>query len=241
MDERQPALNVPWVIVALIGLLIAVHVWLWNLEAPATRWWLVALALIPIRFDGLAALLPGGTMASWTSLVTHMGVHADITHLVMNTTALLAFGGAVAKRVGTMRFIAFTLVCGLAGAGLFLVLNLGGKTPMIGASGAVSGLVAGAFRFFLPHLETGGIESFQRDPRATKLLSLAETLRNRRCQLAIGIWLIINFLMGLGGSVITGGAGIAWEAHLGGFLAGLALMAPFDRPQVPEPVSFIAE
>jgi len=233
MDSRQPAFNVPWIVIVLIALLCAVHWWLWSQEPSAVRWWLLALALIPARFEGLAVLLPGGSTAAWTSLVTHMGVHADLTHLVMNTTALLAFGGAVAKRVGTLRFLVFTLLCGLAGAALFLALNWGGRVPMIGASGAVSGLVAGAFRFFLPTLEGGGLEGFHRDPRSTPLLSLAETLRNRRSQIAICVWLVINFMMGLGGPAITGGPGIAWEAHLGGFIAGLVLMSPFDGPARP--------
>jgi membrane associated rhomboid family serine protease len=162
-----------------------------------------------------------------------MLVHVDTTHLLVNGLSLLAFGGAVAQRIGNGRFLAFLVMTGVAGALAYIGLNWGRMAIVVGASGAVSGMMAASFRFFFAALGTVGLQGFRDNPRAVPLLSVAETFRNRQCLIAMVVWALINFAMGLGGSFITGGAGIAWEAHLGGFLAGLLLFGYFDPPYEP--------
>ena len=88
--------------------------------------WLTALlAFIPARLSGLARELPGGEAASITQFVTHQFLHGDVTHLLINSAWFLAFGTSVARRTGAVRFLAFFLLCGIAGATLYAGLNAG--------------------------------------------------------------------------------------------------------------------
>ncbi len=77
---------------------------------------LLALAFIPARYDGAAPELPGGYLTAVTSFVTYMVVHAGWVHLLVNLLWMAAFGSAVARRVGNLRFVSFSIVCGIAGA-----------------------------------------------------------------------------------------------------------------------------
>ena len=231
MQSREPIFNAPAVVVWLLALLVVVHVALALM--PERQWGdaIELLALIPSRFAADGGGVAGGTLAAATSLVTHQLVHGDVPHLVLNSAWLLAFGSAVASRIGPARFIAFALLSGLAGALAFLAMHLGENTIMVGASGALAGLMGGAFRFLFSAFDDGGAEAFRGDPRLIRRMSLGELARDRRAQLAIGVWIGINFVTALIAPWITSAGGIAWEAHLGGFLFGLLSFGLFDRPE----------
>lgn len=232
MAKREPIFNVPAAVIAVIALLVAVHYGFDLLDEATRDWWTVALALIPSRYTSPMAFA-GGSVAEATSLVTHMFLHVDTAHLLINSLSLLAFGGAVAQRIGNGRFLVFFLLTGICGALGYLALNWGQAAVVVGASGAVSGLMAASFRFFFAALETVGLQGFRSNPRSIPLLSIAGAFRNRACLVAMVIWTLLNFMLGLGGSIITGGSGIAWEAHLGGFIGGLLLFGLFDPPLEP--------
>ncbi len=168
-------------------------------------------------------------MARFTSVVTHMFVHGDFTHLALNSLWLLAFGGAIAKRTGAVRFFAFSLSMRCCGSGAFYIFNVGLFAPVIGASGAVSGLMGGTMRFLFPAMESGGFRQLREDPRSVRLMPLGEALTDRRVQVANLAFVLINVLamFGLGGA--QNSAGIAWEAHLGGYAAGFLSFGFFDR------------
>ena len=230
MKTEEPIFNVPAAVVLLIALLVAVHIGRSLLSPDADAWFVYAAAFIPARYnDMLGVDLPGGEVARFTSVVTHMFVHGDFTHLALNSLWLLAFGGAIAKRTGAARFFAFSLLCGVAGAGAFYIFNVGLLAPVIGASGAVSGLMGGTMRFLFPAMESGGFRQLREDPRSVRLMPLAEALTDRRVQVANLAFVLINVLamFGLGGA--QNSAGIAWEAHLGGYAAGFLLFGLFDR------------
>ena len=230
MKDSEPIFNVPGAVLAVLAVLAAIH-GLRTLLAPETDLWLVyVLAFIPARYDGLAAELPGGETAALTSFATHMLVHGDIVHLLLNSAWLLAFGGAIALRVGSARFLAFAIVCGIAGALTFLFVNPGLATPVVGASGAVSGLMGGAMRFLFSAIDEGGARRLREAPHRARLMSLPEALSDQRVLLTTAIWLLINVLatFGFGGGGADGR--IAWETHIGGYVAGLLLFGLFDRP-----------
>ena len=110
---------------------------------------LLSFAFIPARYDTsvvLGGALPGGGADVWT-FVTYALIHADWTHLGVNAVWLLPFGSAVARRFGTLRFLAFFAVTAAAGAALHLATHAGEQFPMIGASAAISGTMAAAMRF----------------------------------------------------------------------------------------------
>ena len=230
MSRREPIFNVPGVVLALLILFLAVHVLRWVLPPDQEAWWTAALAFIPARCCGFAADLPGGKVAAFTSYLTHLFVHGDVTHLVINSAWLLAFGTPVARRTDTVRFLLFFAVTGVAGALLYLIVNWNMLTLVVGASGAISGLMGAAFRFMFRSFEEGGAWASGRQLHVP-LTGLAETLRDRRVVIAVSAWVVLNVALAWGGLGLGLGetAGIAWEAHLGGFFAGLLLFGLFDR------------
>jgi membrane associated rhomboid family serine protease len=230
----EPIFNVPTPIVATLALLAAIHalLWWWLPSDEATRTTL-ALAFIPARFSGFYAELPGGPSAAITSFVTYQLVHVDTAHLLINGAWLLAFGSAVAARVGARRFFIFSLLSGVGGALVFLCLRWGEPVPVVGASGAVSGLMAATLRFLFAALDQGGLQGLRENPGRVELASLADTLRNTRILMVVGLWIIINLVMAGVAPVITSAGGIAWEVHLGGFLFGLLAFGAFDRARRP--------
>jgi membrane associated rhomboid family serine protease len=230
LQSRDRIFNAPPVVVALLGLLVLVHIVLSILPEPLWADAVTTLALIPARYSGFADAIPGGRIAAATSLVTHLFVHGDIPHLLLNAAWLLAFGSAVASRIGTPRFLLFALLSGLAGALTFVAVRFGENTIMVGASGALAGLMGGAFRFLFSAFDDGGADAFRGDQRQIRRMSLAELFGDRRAQLAIGFWIVLNFVTALIAPWITSAGGIAWEAHLGGFLFGLLAFGLFDPP-----------
>lgn len=226
MKANEPIFNVPGSVLAVLGILATVHFGRLLLAPEEDAWLVYALAFIPARYQGLAQELPGGDTAAVTSFVTHMLVHGDLFHLAFNSAWLLAFGGAIAQRVGGLRFLAFALFTGIAGAFTFLVVHPGLDVPMVGASGAVTGLMGGTMRFLFSAVDDGGFRRLRTAPQTVPLMSLGETLRDPRIQLASAILVLLNVLaiFGFGGAP----GGIAWEAHLGGYFAGLLTFGLFD-------------
>ena len=230
MERREPIFNVPAAVVGVLALLAGVHLLRQVLSPENDAIMVLSLAFIPARYSGMAAELPGGDLASVTSFLTHALVHADATHLIFNGAWLLAFGGAIALRAGGARFLAFAAATAIAGALAFWALNPGLLAPVVGASGAVAGLMGGTMRFLFRALDRGGLRDLRENPGNIPLMSLADTLRDRRVLLSSSIFLLLNVLAMYG--IGTGGAQgpIAWEAHIGGYLAGLFGFGFFDRP-----------
>ena len=225
---REPILNVPAAVVAVLALLAVVHGGLALLPDDADEYVVWVLAFIPARYVRTASEIPGGPLAAWTSFVTHQFVHGDITHLLINCAWLLVFGSAVAQRIGAARFLVFGLVCGIAGALTFMMVRWGQAVPMVGASGAISGLMAAGFRLLLPAIDSGEIHEMRESPRSVRLATLGECLRSRRVMLAVAAFVVVNFVIAGAAPLFTDAAGIAWEAHIGGFAAGFLLLGAFD-------------
>ena len=230
--SREPIFNVPTAVVVVLALLALVHTAMSQLSDVDDEHLIWVLAFVPARYSGWAEQIPGGLVASWTSFVTHQFVHGDLTHLFINCAWLLVFGSPVARRIGAGRFFMFALVCGMAGALTFMLVRWGEAVPMVGASGAISGLMGAGFRLLLPAIDNGDFHEMRESPRTVRLATLGESFRNRRLMFAVLAFLIVNFLIAFAAPVVTDAAGIAWEAHIGGFFAGLLLLGAFDlRPQ----------
>lgn len=228
MNQHEPMFNVPSSVVALLGMLIGAHILRTALPEQWDSWVTLALAFIPGRYDGYANEIPGGYVACVTSFLTYAFIHGDWFHLTINAAWLLAFGGAVAARLGTVRFLLFSALCTIAGAAAFLLVNPGLLAPMVGASGAVTGLMGGTMRFLFSVLDTDGLHGLREDPQRVPMMPLGRALADPRVLLVTGAFLVVNFLAVLGlGGVVAGG--IAWEAHLGGYFVGLFSIGLFER------------
>jgi membrane associated rhomboid family serine protease len=208
--------------------LIGVHV-LRQLIGEATDEWVIyAFAFIPARYEAIGAALPGGGAARFWSPVTYAFLHADLLHLLVNIIWMASFGGALARRFGSIRFLLLSLLAAAAGAGLFYFLHRGDEALVVGASGAVSGMMAATARFaFSPEGPlAGGRTAAAFQVPAEPLLA---AMRNRRAVGFILVWFAVNFIFGFAGGLAAGVSGpIAWEAHIGGFLAGLLCFPLLD-------------
>lgn len=225
---REPIFNVPAGVLGLLIVFCAVMGVRFFLNEADDAELVLSLAFIPARFAGLAAELPGGVMAAWTSFVTHLFVHGDVAHLMFNGASLLAFGGAIEKRAGAVRTLAFFLFCGVLGALTFLAMNEGLLAPMIGASGAIAGLMGGVMRFFFSAMDDGGIRQLNQDPKSVRLTPLVAALQDPRLQVATLAFILMNLAAKFGLGDVAGGSVIAWETHIGGYLAGLLFFGWFD-------------
>jgi membrane associated rhomboid family serine protease len=244
--KREPLFNIPPVIVAVLAVLALIHaVRAYLLTDDQDMEFLLTFAFIPSRYDTsivLGGVLPGGIGAQLWTFVSYALIHADWTHYAVNAVWLLPFGSAVARRFGAARFLAFFVVTAAAGAALHLVTHAGEQMPVIGASAAISGTMAAAMRFAF---QRGGPLSFRRSGDATDYhvpaIPLSGVLRDPRVLAFLAVWFGINILFGVG-SLAMPGIGpnqvVAWQAHMGGFLAGLILFSWFDpapkEPQEPQ-------
>ncbi len=235
--KREPLFNIPPIIVAVLAALAFIHAFrTLVLTDEQDVEFILAFAFIPARYDTSAVLggvVPGGVGAEIWTFVTYSLIHADWMHFGVNAVWLLPFGSAVARRFGTARFLAFYAVTAAAGAGMHLLTHFGELSPMIGASAAISGTMAGAMRFAF---QRGGPLDFRRGGAApdyhVAAIPLTGVLSDFRVLAFLAVWFGVNLLFGLGSLPLAGaGQVIAWQAHIGGFLAGLILFSWFD----PEP------
>ncbi len=224
--------NIPPAVLGVLGVLVGVHVLLDVLPESSADWWRVALSFIPVRYDGYADQLPGGSIAEVTSFLTYAALHGDLFHLGINCAWLLAFGGVVANRAGSVRFLLFFAVCAITGAATFLAFNPGLAAPMVGASGAVSGLMGATMRFLFSALDTDGLRGLRDNPEQAPLMPVGQALSDRRVLMVTGAFLLANLLAVLGLGGVTSG-GIAWQAHLGGYFTGLLFYGFFEPPARP--------
>jgi membrane associated rhomboid family serine protease len=213
--RREPILKAPASVLVLIAVIVAAHIV--RIVLPAGESIIDQYAFIPLRYSP-HALEPGSLLARAIPFVSYMFIHADWTHLIVNCLWLLAFGAVVARRFGGALFVIFFLVCGIAAAAIHLALNWGSPAAVIGASGAISGLMGAGVRMLNVPRHAGG------EPER----GLAPILSTQVVAFS-ALWVGINLVFGLSGVSIAGETHlIAWEAHVGGYFVGLALSGPFD-------------
>jgi membrane associated rhomboid family serine protease len=228
---REPLLTLPGALTVYILLLAVIHLRV-LLPPDLQNWTVDAFGFIPKRYDSslLAIGFPGGEGAKVWTFVTYSLLHANLSHIGFNVLWLLPFGSALARRFGAVRFFVFMAVTAAAGALAHLITDEHDLAPMIGASASVSGTMAAAIRFAFVR---GSFLSFSRgDADAAAKVpaqSLWQALRDRRVLGFLAVWFGINIVFGIG-SIAIGmeGGKVAWQAHIGGFLAGLLLFSSFD-------------
>lgn len=220
----EPVFNVPAIVVLLIGVCAAVYlVQSYVLSDSQHLGLLVRAAFIPIRYSGRFDI----DLYAFTSPFTYAFLHGSLAHLAINMIWLAAFGSPLANRLGAMRFLLFWMVTALAAAGLHYVLHPLDQSPLVGASGAISGMMGAAARFGFRTSRSAGKPSFE-----GPLLPIADVLRSRTVVTFLAVWMVINLVTGLIGFAPGVEDRIAWEAHIGGFAAGFFGIGYFVRKGV---------
>jgi len=221
--RREPFFKLPRAILLLLAIMAAVQIYL-SLQSDAQQFAIVSkYGLVPSRYSGPGGLHFHGPLSLWLPFLTHLFLHGNFAHIAFNALWLMAVGTPLARRLGTLPFLGFYFACGILSAFGHILGNLGSGTVVIGASGAIAGCMAGAFRvMYSPDARYFST----RDVRVGSLAPLWDP----RIVFVTLVWIAINALMGSGLVPIPGmdGAGIAWEAHIAGFFAGLVVLPLFD-------------
>ncbi len=224
--KRDHIWQVPAPVVAVLVVLFAVQLIPPLIYGDWEARRLALFAFSPIRFVSAAAInQPPG--AAYYTMLTHGLLHANLFHLFTNSVWLLIFGTPVARVLGGLRFLLILAGSTIAGALMALVVDWGQFVMLVGASGGISGLVAAA----MPVIFSQDTRSFSQT--AAKLedfsvLPFSQLLRNYRALWFIAVWLSFTFFTGAAQFILPTAflseTKVAWEAHLGGFLAGFALL-----------------
>jgi membrane associated rhomboid family serine protease len=219
--RSEPVFDLPMSLIVVIGLFIAVQGLREFLDPASDGRLLATFAFVPDRliFEAGEPVYPGGFGAVVWSFLTYGFLHDGWVHLGINSAMLAALGRGMVHRIGAGRTLALLACATVAGAVAHLVVGWGGGGPMIGASGAVSGLL-------------GAMPRFAFRPAFLPAPTIVETLRDRRARGFVLALVIANVVLVVFGTGPFGGGGgeVAWGAHLGGFLFGFLGFGLFDRP-----------
>ncbi len=216
--ERQPALNIPASILAVLTACFVIHIARnYLLSQDSNLYTLFYGAFIPARYAESLG------WEAFTSPVTYSLLHGSIGHLLNNSVWLVAFGSPVAKAMSNLRFALFWIACSIVAALFHYLADPASLAPMIGASGAVSGMMGAAARAGF-RLRADG------EGRGIILPPIADLIRSRTVLTFLGFYLLTNVGIGIfGASAGSPVANIAWQAHIGGLVAGFLLLPYFLR------------
>ena len=255
--RREPAFNLPGVVLACCLVLLGIHAARNLISTEADNQVVALFAFVPARLTLALHLMParlsaaynaiadrdpvvtaqinfliGDGQARWWTLLTYAFLHGSWAHVGFNCVWLVAFGSAVARRFSSLRFMVLMTVSAVAGAMVQYFADMVSFQIVLGASAAVSGAMGAATRFvFRPSDEPGRLfdRSALNEAFRQPALSLRQTLTTKAALAFVIFWFATNLLFGylpaLGG---IGEGPIAWQAHIGGFLAGLLLFPVLD-------------
>jgi len=217
IHDDNPTSIRPVVTIALVVLCVLIFLWQLGLTPRGMQRMVYALGVIPAVLFGEASLPPEvAVIPAPLTILTSMFLHGGLLHLGGNMLYLWIFGNNVEDAMGHGRFVVFYVLCGIAAALTQGLLNPASEVPMIGASGAIGG-VLGAY--LLLH------------PRALVLTVIPIFFYLHMVRVPafvlLGIWFLLQFLNSAA-TVGNEGGGVAYGAHIGGFIAGMILI-PFFR------------
>lgn len=216
LKDNIPSSRTPVITVGLIVINVLVYLNQLALSPRAAVRFVYLYGLIPVEISE-GQLLIQHPVPLYGTILTSMFVHGGLFHLAGNMLYLWIFGDNVEDRLGRFRFLLFYLLSGLAAAAAQILSDPHSQIPMVGASGAISG-VLGAYLLLYPHARVVTLVFFGWFVRLIEIRAL----------FVLGFWILVQLASGL----LTWGAqvgGVAWFAHIGGFVAGLVMVIPLRR------------
>lgn len=219
LRDVNPTRRVPWLNHGLIALNIGVFLFTWLRQGSGEFWLTAWYGLVPTR-------LLSDPAGESVTVLSSMFMHGGWVHLGSNMWFLHIFGDNLENTLGRAKYLAFYLLCGLAAAAAQVASDTGSSVPMVGASGAIAGVVAG----YVVLYPRAPILAFNTVPLLWLFLGLVVTLP---------AWVIAllffgqNLVLAWSFAENMAGAGVAFFAHLGGFVGGFLLIRPFVGPERP--------
>ncbi len=215
-DENVKGVGVAWVTMVVIAANVLAYLLEINRPDGAIQAFVQAWGVVPREYSTGADLPPTIPYPYWSTLITSMFLHAGWGHLGGNMLFLWIFGDNIEHRIGHIRFIVFYLACGLAAGIAHILFNSGSNIPTVGASGAISGVMGGYLLLF---------------PRNRVYVLTWGGVATVPALLMLGLWIVVQFVNSVGSVASTPeteSGGVAYLAHVGGFVAGLALAPLFS-------------
>lgn len=214
LKSLRPRVHFPIITLALIICNFVVFFYQLSLPPRALQSFIVTYSLIPARVQMAVAGSHFTLAQGFLPFLTSMFLHAGWLHIIGNMWFLWLFGGNVEDRLGHVAYLGFYLLCGLGAGTAQTLFSLGSTIPSLGASGAIAG-VLGAYIVFFP---------------SSKILTLVTLFfwwffARLPAILFIGLWFIVQFLSGVSSLGSAAEGGVAWWAHVGGFLLGILLVS----------------
>ena len=224
LRDDNPRRTVPIVTYLLIALNALVFFWELSL-GERLQSALFQVAFIPARY-----WIPGNWIFDLLTIVISMFLHGSLMHIGSNMLYLWIFGDNIEDRLGHGKYLIFYLLCGFGATIAHAIFSPGSRLPSIGASGAIAG-VLGAYLLLYPHA------------RVMTLIPIFFfiTLREIPAVIILGLWFVLQLFSGVGSLGVPDAqdmGGVAWFAHIGGFVLGMILVGVFGgfrRPRLREP------
>ena len=207
LKDDNPTSTFPFVTIALIAANIVVFVYEVSLGPEGVEAFVFRTAAIPYEVTRLTDLKPAGLLPPPLTLLTAIFVHGGLFHLLGNMLYLWIFGDNIEDRLGHLKFLLFYVAAGVAASLTHILIFPDSTAPMIGASGAIAG-VLGAYFLYYPRARVSTLVYFLVFVRIVKVPAV----------FFLGLWFALQIL-----STAAGG-GVAWFAHIGGFAAGMLLV-----------------
>jgi len=213
LRDENPSRSVPFVNTVLILANISVFIYQNFLVPGGAEPLFYRLGCIPYEFTHFVDIHPPALVPVPLTILTAMFMHGGWIHLLSNMLYLWIFGDNIEDRLGHLRYLSFYILCGLIASVFHILTNLNSQVPSLGASGAIAG-VMGAYMVLFPKA------------RIKTLLILVVFIQVVRIPavIVLGYWILIQVLSGFAEFGARTGGGIAWFAHIGGFLAGFILI-----------------
>ena len=218
--DDAPRFSTPWVNYFIVAINVLVFLFEVALDPQGRSVLIYHFGVVPAQITSLVGAQHGAIEPALLPVLTSMFLHGSWMHLIGNMWFLWIFGDNIEDHLGHLRYFILYLVCGIAASATHILFNLGSDIPSVGASGAIAG-VMGAYFVLFP---------------SARVLTLVPFFFIYFVWLPawvmLGYWFVVQFLSGAATSITyskDSGGGIAFWAHVGGFVTGLLLIKLFPR------------
>jgi membrane associated rhomboid family serine protease len=219
LRDTVPSRSAPVMTWLLIGVNVAAFLYQLVLPPESLEAMVYRFAMVPAEISSTDWSMPLGVPLHLLPFLTSMFLHGGLLHIVANLWTLWIFGDNVEDRMGPLRFLVFYLLCGLFAGFVHWITNPSSAVPTVGASGAIAG-VLGAYLLLYPRARVVTAVPIVFYPIVFELPAV----------IYLGLWFLLQIWSGFTSMANpTDAGGVAWWAHIGGFVAGMALLAVFKR------------